>query len=200
MSTGGGSIIVVDPDPAGTMQSMIQGEIPNDDPAVVPNGDHGFGGTALVVSPVQLSGAGADPWIIMGTIETHARAGDPMHGSLHVYKRDSSSSSGLLEVQGLRMDGQSGRPFLYGFCGLAIGDVNGDSEDELVASTFNGDLVVFDLSLSSGNLQIGGVLFWTVLDGSIGVANSIVIADLDTATSGNEIYVAGSRGMRKFHQ
>jgi hypothetical protein len=68
-----------------------------------------------------------------------------------------------------------------------------------VVGTLDGQLLVFARDAQG---HVGSLLYRTQLEGSIGAFNSIVVADLDAAPTapGNEIYVAGSLGLRKFIQ
>lgn len=84
----------------------------------------------------------------------------------------------------------------YGACGIAVADIPNTSITKAVfVTTLNGELVVFQ--------QTNGVihstpLFRTVVEGSLGGFNSIVIANLDPGDPKPEVYVAGSSGIRRF--
>ena len=78
--------------------------------------------------------------------------------------------------------------------GLQLGDLFPSSPGpELIATTLNGDLFVFAID-GDGITQL---LFRTRVEGALGAFNSIVVANLDQVP-GNELYVAGSLGLRKF--
>jgi hypothetical protein len=170
---------------------------------------------ALAVRDVRVPGRppNGSPLIFVGTLETHAGSlsGErDMVSSLQILGRpvppEGSPYSGLYELHRYRFDGTASTPGkvkLWGLCGIAVGDVDGNStggdpDDELVLTTLNGDFVIFDLVLSGINgVQLGSLLQWSILDGSLGVCNSIVIRDFD-GDSKNEVYVAGSAGIRKW--
>ena len=83
---------------------------------------------------------------------------------------------------------------VLGAAGVALPSAAGD---ELVVTTFDGDLFV--LGLGTGNLSTAPVLYRTWAVGSLGAYNSIIIDDLDL-DGANEMYVAGSMGVHKYVQ
>src|SRR5206468_1803015 len=112
-------------------------------------------------------------------------------------------SATLHETSRLVLDGSSAnQPKVYGVCGMAVGDIipassliAGSAEQELVVTSLMGHLLVYELH-SDGT--IGNLLYQAQVDGALGVYSSIVIADLDNPPNGNELYVAGSLGLRKW--
>jgi hypothetical protein len=195
VATTGGSVLVVDP---GAIPHSGDGSVRGE------SSDYGYGGMALAVSQVSVQGLQTtEPLIFFAPCWAHAGTGSQadMVSSLAILERTLLSQTPLPEVQPVRFFDAS--PKLFGVCGIAVGDVDegttgGDEYDELVLTTVNGDLVVFDLALVGGKVGLGPLLHWSVHDGSLGVCNSILIADLDGAITGNEVYVAGSNGIRKF--
>ncbi|MBK8097499.1 MAG: hypothetical protein IPK26_10345 [Planctomycetes bacterium] len=96
------------------------------------------------------------------------------------------------------LDGSAGNPKAYGISGICAGDaIRDNGSEELVVTTMDGQLFVFARN-SQGH--VGSLLFKERLEGAVGSFNSILIADLDPAAPGNETYVAGSLGLRKFRQ
>jgi len=90
----------------------------------------------------------------------------------------------------------------YGVKGLALGDLlpgATNQGDELVVTCLSGDLLVLSAG-NGGGAPLFTELYRTWVEGAVGVANSIVIADLDAGAPGKELYVAGSLGIRKFIQ
>jgi hypothetical protein len=85
----------------------------------------------------------------------------------------------------------------YGTCGIAIADLPGTpAGKEIVVTTLNGELVVFGQSSGVVNQT---PLYRTVVQGSIGAFNSIVIANLEPDTMDKpEVYLPGSYGIRRF--
>jgi hypothetical protein len=191
----GGSVLVVDP---GAFPHSGDGSVRGE------SEDYGYGGMALCVTQVSVPGLQTtEPMIFFAPLWAHAGTGAQadMVSSLAILERTTLNHTTLPEVQPRRFFDAA--PKLFGVCGIAVGDVDdgstgGDAHDELVLTTVNGDLVVFDLALVGGKVGLGPLLHWSVHDGSLGVCNSIVIAGLDGAIEGNEVYVAGSNGIRKF--
>ncbi len=70
-------------------------------------------------------------------------------------------------------------------------------EEQLVLTTLGGDLVIIDIHKSGNTVSLGALRQWDILDGSLGANNSILIRDLD-GDGKNELYIAGSLGVRKF--
>lgn len=83
----------------------------------------------------------------------------------------------------------------YGACGIAITEVAPHGKI-VVVTTLNGELVVFGV-LPGGALN-PAPLFRTVVEGSLGGFNALVVADLDP-TPKPELYVSGSSGLRRFN-
>jgi hypothetical protein len=104
----------------------------------------------------------------------------------------------LTELGSWVFDGQSGKPKLWGIAGIAIGELDGTaSTPELVLTTVNGDVVVFGMT-DTGLLAGNGTPLWAVIvDGAVGMHNSILIHDFD-GDQKSELYVAGSAGLRRF--
>jgi hypothetical protein len=197
VSTTGGSVQVVDPMPHTTNGT-----------ALAESPDYGYGGMALCVRQVNVPNGPQSPTIFFAPLWAHggtAPGPTDMVSSLVLLERSTASALTEVSLPKFFDGGGANNPKLFGVCGIAVGDVdgataNGDPHDELVLTTVNGDLVVYDL-VGNGKVALGASpLHWSIHDGSLGVCNSIVIADLDPARAGNEIYVAGSCGIRKFYQ
>ena len=99
-------------------------------------------------------------------------------------------------------DGTGTHPKLYGICGIATGDLDPSDSDgvaaELVLTTLNGDLLVYNLlpsGAAGGTTLDSRPLHWSIHDGALGANNAILIDDVSTDRA---VYVAGSMGMRKF--
>lgn len=89
---------------------------------------------------------------------------------------------------------------MFGVCRLAFADVAADDsnatvDEELICTTLNGDLVVFDLKGAGTSVRVNSLLYHQVFDGALGATNSIAV---DTTASPPAIYIAGSMGTRKF--
>jgi hypothetical protein len=199
LTTTGGSVFVIDPiAPYGQGSISIVAEREHGEPNQHA-GDHGFGGMALCLHPRP---SDQRPLIYMATVETHGRTtGDrDMVSSLHVYNFDGTQQPGqaLTELGSWVFDGQSGKPKLWGIAGIAIGELDGTaSTPELVLTTVNGDVVVFGMT-DTGLLAGNGTPLWAVIvDGAVGMHNSILIHDFD-GDQKSELYVAGSAGLRRF--
>jgi hypothetical protein len=84
----------------------------------------------------------------------------------------------------------------YGVCGIAAAELDPQVAGfEVIVTTLNGELIVFDQS--AGPLTLTH-RFSTVVDGSLGAFNSIHVADLD-ANGKAEVYLPSSSGIMKFH-
>ncbi|MGE3175805.1 MAG: hypothetical protein AB7O97_24495, partial [Planctomycetota bacterium] len=70
----------------------------------------------------------------------------------------------------------------------------GQPRDVLVVGALDGHLLIYE-TLPTGGL--GNLLYATQVEGSVGNYNSIVFADLDQDGE-NELYVAGSLGLRRW--
>jgi hypothetical protein len=75
---------------------------------------------------------------------------------------------------------------------------NGGGNNDLVVTTLAGDLFVFDITSPTTFQQDPMYRTWVV--GGLGLYNSLVITDLDDSTEGNELYAAGSIGIRKWRR
>lgn len=185
VATTGGSVIVLDPTGANQI-SPIAEESP----------DFGSGGMALAVKSSTNQGGYSD--IYLGVLAHHTNPGagpgtDAVGAVIWLEWTGSNLSVHKLHL----LDGSApDRPKAYGVCGLAVGDVIfGNGGDEVVVTTLDGQFLVFERSL---NGWFGALLYHARFEGSLGAYNSIVIADLDPGALGNEVYVAGSLGVRKF--
>ncbi|MGE3172050.1 MAG: hypothetical protein AB7O97_05440, partial [Planctomycetota bacterium] len=94
--------------------------------------------------------------------------------------------------------GSANRPKVFGVCGMAAGQLpeptTGQPRDVLVVGALDGHLLIYE-TLPTGGL--GNLLYATQVEGSVGNYNSIVFADLDQDGE-NELYVAGSLGLRRW--
>lgn len=188
-STTGGSVQVFDPG-AGT------------NPPVQESRDFGFGGSALAISPSSIASPGAVDVFFASTWDWTKSAGywstspyaEPMSSRLAWLRVDPTSGS-LGEV--LHIDlAALGLPWTpYGACGIAVGELDpSNAVPEVVVGTLAGDLLVFEPQVGGGGLTL---LYATRIEGSVGAFNGLLIEDLD-GNPGNELYVAGSFGLRRF--
>jgi hypothetical protein len=92
------------------------------------------------------------------------------------------------------LDGTGGQPKVYGVCGIGVGEIPTGGGDKIVVGSLDSHLLVYERQ-ADGNF--GSLLCQAQVEGAVGAYNSIVIADLD-GTAGNELYVAGSLGLRKW--
>jgi hypothetical protein len=189
VATAGGSAIVLDPTTVNT-KSPLQAE----------SEDFGVGGMGLAVTNSTTENLYND--IYLGVLG--------YHGDFQNHQNRSGSSdqvgavvwlwwdgSALVKENVRVLDGSSpDHPKAYGVCGIAVGDVLGpDANEEIVVTTLDGWFLVF-AKLPEGYL--GALLYKEKVEGALGAYNSIIIADLDPGAFGNEVYVAGSLGVRKW--
>lgn len=82
-------------------------------------------------------------------------------------------------------------------CGLAVLDLptNPPISKAIVVTTMNGELAVFTQSNGVINQT---PMFRTIVEGSLGAFNSIVLANLVPAAPKPQLYIAGSSGIRRF--
>ncbi len=204
--TVGGGIQVLDP---GTMSAPTAPGAALPNPQSQSSGDKGFGGLALCVANVGATDGQSQPTPTVFFAPLSAHAGTPdaspatydMVSTLHVYEV-AGDPPVLNEGAVVTFDGTGTHPKLYGVCGIATGDMDSSDADgiadELVLTTLNGDLVVYNL-LPSG--APGGVmldarpLHWSVHDGALGASNAVLVDDVSAERA---VFVAGSMGMRKF--
>jgi len=166
----------------------------------VESADYGYGGAALAVAA---NGTTNQTDIYFGVISYYpnnqyhsGQSTDPsvdnMTGAVvALHWNGTAFSSSQLKIL------ETGGEKAFGVCGIAVGDLIPTSPgDEIVVGTLDGKLLVYE-RLANGNF--GALLYQTVLEGSVGAYNSMVIADLGpTPLAGNALYVAGSFGLRKF--
>ncbi|MGE3175750.1 MAG: hypothetical protein AB7O97_24210 [Planctomycetota bacterium] len=120
----------------------------------------------------------------------------------------SFGSSTLTRHPELVLDGSAIAPKVYGVCGLAVGDLlPAVPGPELVVGSLDGHLLVYALDAVTGEIVSQPPLYQTRVEGALGAYNSIVIADLVDASGAaevpgtdgiNELYVAGSLGLRRW--
>lgn len=172
--------------------------------------DFGTGGTALATSP---RGGQSDRQDIYFGVIAHyvgsanfsgpqnstTPADDMTSAIAHIeYVGNASFSSAQLQLkQLLRLDGGApNRPKVFGVCGMTVGDIIPSSAgDEIVVGSLDGHLLVYE-RLPNGDF--GTLLYKAQVGGSVGMHNGLVIADLDLNVAGNELYTAGSLGLRKW--
>jgi len=174
-STPGGRVIVLD-------QSDV------DHPRILAESpDFGWGGMALAVERI-----GGEYFIFFGTVSAPIQpTGSQMTGYLHTLRVDSNR----LVEHGEPI------PIGYGVSGIAVGELSSEGESspmrEIVVTTLDGDLEVFRVD-DGGNVTPAPI-YKLRTTGSLGACNSIVIGDYcDLNGSKPEVYVAGSRGIRRF--
>ncbi|MEZ5965129.1 MAG: hypothetical protein R3F56_14945 [Planctomycetota bacterium] len=166
----------------------------DDGKLIVESDDYGLGGMAMAVA--DLTGDGLDEIVFAPIYNPIDGAGGTVRAHVHVL----TGASGTLADIGTGVAlGTPGTDFLgYGACGIAVVDFPLHSiERAILVTTLNGELVVFG--------QTNGVinpapLFRTIVSGSVGAFDSIVVEDLDPSTPGKEIYIAGSSGIRRFDE
>ena len=76
----------------------------------------------------------------------------------------------------------------------------GPVAEDLIATTLDGDLLVFDLEAGgpAGVQLVGPPLHWSIHDGALGGCNGLLVRDYDPEAPGIEVYVASTRGVLKF--
>ncbi len=171
--------------------------------------DYGTGGMALATHARPPGDSGVDLYV--GSVaffaanqqhkgpQSPGTPADPMVSVIAAIRYTGSASfsgSTLVETQRLVLDGgAANRPRVYGVCGIAVGDViPGNNLQEIVVTSLDGHVLVYERDDSG---TFGPLVYQTMVEGSVGAFNSIVIADLDD-NGQNELYVAGSLGIRKF--
>ncbi|MBK8098542.1 MAG: hypothetical protein IPK26_15640 [Planctomycetes bacterium] len=173
--------------------------------------EQNFGSSGMALAVAQPILVGSDDElnrradVYMGTLMFHcdganhqanAAAPDNAFGAIVWLEWNGSSlAQHMVKV----LDGSSANnPVAYGVCGVAVGDViRNNGVKELVVTTMDGQLLVFTRN-SQGH--VGQLLLRERLEGSIAPYNSLVVGDLDPMSPGEEVYVAGSLGVRKFKQ
>ncbi|MGE3173703.1 MAG: hypothetical protein AB7O97_13850 [Planctomycetota bacterium] len=103
----------------------------------------------------------------------------------------------VLVLDGQTVLGAQAMPKVFGVCGMAAGqlpDASGQPVDVLVVGALDGHLLILDLD-PAGGLQ--SLRYQTLVEGAVGNYNAIEFADLDQDGE-NELYVAGSLGLRRW--
>ncbi|MGE3171577.1 MAG: hypothetical protein AB7O97_03060 [Planctomycetota bacterium] len=103
----------------------------------------------------------------------------------------------VLVLDGQTVLGVQTMPKVFGVCGMAAGqlpDTSGQPVNVLVVGALDGHLLIFDLD-PAGGLQ--SLRYQTRVEGAVGNYNAIEFADLDQDGE-NELYVAGSLGLRRW--
>jgi hypothetical protein len=167
--------------------------------------DLGVGGSALCIRPAP-GQSGTD--LFFGTLVSHAPAGSYATGTLNdasviaptlVWYRYSESAGAptwtLMDYRSLNPT--SGDRGCLGVSGMALGDLLGGPEEELVVTTMSGDLFVYSVGASSLS---AAPAFRTWFGGAGGAYGSLFIGDLDPTATGSELYLAGSIGIRKWRR
>jgi len=166
----------------------------DDGKLIAESGDYGLGGMAMAVA--DLTGDGLDEIVFAPIYNPIDGAGGTVHAHVHVL----TGASGTLADIGSGVSlGTPGTAFLgYGACGIAVVDFPLHSiEKAILVTTLNGELVVFG---QTNGVINAAPLFRTVVTGSLGAFNSIVVEHLDPNVPGKEFYLAGSSGIRKFEE
>ncbi|MGE3171858.1 MAG: hypothetical protein AB7O97_04480 [Planctomycetota bacterium] len=174
--------------------------------------DLGTGGMALAIGPAR----GDERTIYCGAAQafppdTAFAAGsatpDDIVSELFAlrFTGDASLSNCTVARQSrILLDGSTSpfaRPKVFAVCGMAVGELVASSPGpELVVGSLDGHLMVWALDQSSGDILPQAPLYETRVEGAVGAYNSFVIADLDPEAAGNELYAAGSLGLRKWIQ
>ena len=164
--------------------------------------DLGTGGAALAIRPAA-DGVSTD--IFFGTLTNHAARGSypadltdasVLSGTVAWYRYSESGGAGTLTQLAFRelLPTATDRGG-FGVVGLAVGDLLDNPGEELVVTTLAGDLFVFSLANNTISAQ---PLYRTWVPGGLGLYNSIQIRDLDPFSTGPELYIASSLGLRKW--
>jgi hypothetical protein len=136
----------------------------------------------------------------IGTVASPAAASEArLSASIHVLQWVGNGFSQLSSVRPLH----NGAHGVYGICGLAVANVDGQAGEELLATTLEGDLLVYQLT---GGV-IGSLLYHRGFAGAIGTYSSIHVGDHLNNTTGAiggdlkiEVYLAGSAGIIRLDQ
>jgi hypothetical protein len=162
--------------------------------------DMGTGGIALAVRPnglftdlffANFTGHAARGTYLTGTLDDTSL----ITGSLTWHRYDEATKT-LSVIQTLQLQPSATDPRgAFGTVGIAIGDLLPGGGDELVVTSLAGDMLVFALNAAS---IVPQPAFRTSVPGGLGLYNSMKIVDIDPSAPGAELYVSGSRGIRKW--
>jgi hypothetical protein len=168
--------------------------------------DFGFGGTAMALADLDPTPVGYSEIVFASTFSpidvpvpappgTHS---GHMRSHVHVLKYQGGALQ-TISTQPLGDPYSTTHDFHgYAAAGIEVADLTQDGKPEVIVATMHGELIVFE--------QTNGVLgatpiFRTIVEGSLGAFNSIVVGDFDTVNGSKpEVYIACSMGMRKFYE
>lgn len=206
-STTGGRLLILE---AGTGPTNIGGSPKQSDASTNKVFDYGTGGTALAVAARLGTQPRVDIYFgviahfpgntnFSGPQSASTPADDITSAIVHLEYQGAATfaTATVLQKQILRLDGgTSGQPKVFGVCGIAVGElVPTNTSDEIVVCSLDGHIIVYE-RLANGDF--GPILYQAQVAGSLGVHNGILITEIDPAAPGNELYVAGSLGLRKW--
>jgi hypothetical protein len=154
--------------------------------------DYGLGGVALEAA--DLDGDGREEILFAPLYPNLGSNMAPPLGRLFLLRFDRNPDRlTLLSTTSLAVGGDI---LGYGVCGITVAELDPQTAGpEVVVTTLNGELIVFDQSAGALTLTHR---FSTVVDGSLGAFNSIHVADLD-GNGKAEVYLPSSSGLMKFH-
>ena len=162
--------------------------------------DYGIGGMALTVANVQ--GDAHDEIIFAPHYSPIPHLGGSVRSHIHVLQ--GTPQGGLTHVGApppVPVAGNLTDDFLgYGACGMAVVDLAPLNLEPplgkvILVTTLNGELAVFQ---QNDGVLDPSPLYRRIVEGSIGVFGSIVVANLDPSSAKPELYLAGSSGIRRF--
>ena len=207
IGTSGGGIALLRPQgPSHTQHGQILWSSEEQLPGSSSPTDDGYGTAALAVRRVPGSPSQVD--IFYGVCFGHPDplqvppAGNASHVSsvIRWLRWNPNGTPQMSGISKLHLDPSSANPRGgFGVAGMALGDILQSSAhpgEELVVTTLDGDLFVFDISGGTINPI---PLLHTWVPAALGAYNGIVIDDLDMDLK-KELYVASSQGIWKWRQ
>ena len=147
----------------------------------------------------NLDGNATDDEIVFAPLQDPVdKNSNPARPTLRVLKvTTGGSGTSFQELDSLALSGP-GDMAPFGVCGIAIADFGTGSARKvyLVVTTVNGELLVYEWDLATK--KIGALRYSKILEGAVGAYNSIVVKDLAPVDGTPELYIATSRGIRKW--
>ncbi|MEM7201716.1 MAG: hypothetical protein AAF628_15715 [Planctomycetota bacterium] len=171
------------------------------DAILTQSADFGYGGMALALS--DLDSDGNDEILFAPYYDQVDGQGNSPGASLRVLDHDGTSLQ-ILDEAALGYGGAAPDFPGYAASGIAVWDLDGDGNEEILVTTLNGEIVAFTWDPLDGPepTPLGQFpVYHHMTEGSVGGFNSIVVADLLPAGAPDgdvEVYIAGSMGLRRF--